>query len=90
MSDIVKTVTYSQYENDIFVSLNYSDGSCVGEFAIVNTRYGFQLKAYCDSWKIFNKCSNLFELLSNQSMVGVTMKQLAEMIRDIGYELEIR
>ena len=38
-------------------------------------------------WKIFSNCTDLFELLSSQSMTGVTMKQLAEMIKDIGYEL---
>lgn len=90
MSNIIKTVTYSQYENDIFISLDYADGSCVGEFAIVNTHLGFQLKAYDDSWKIFNNCTDLFKLLSSQSMDGITMRQLAEMIRDIGYKLEIR
>lgn len=85
----IKTVVYSQYENDISISLDYPDGGCVGEFAIVDTHLGFQLKAYYDSWKIFSSCTDLFELLSSQSMVGITMKQLAEMIRDIGYKLEI-
>lgn len=83
-----KTVTYFHYEDDIIISLSYPDGSVVGEFTIVNTHLGFQLKAYYDSWKIFGSCTDLFELLSSQSMVGVTMKQLAEMIRDIGYELD--
>ena len=84
---IKKTVIYFRYEDDISISLAYPDGGVVGEFTIVNTHLGFQLKAYYDSWKIFSNCTDLFELLSNQSMAGVTMKQLAEMIKDIGYEL---
>ena len=85
-----KTVTYSHYEDDIIIALEYPDGSVAGEFAIVNTHLGFQLKAYYDSWKIFSNCSDLFNLLSSKSMSGVTMKQLAEIIKDIGYELTIR
>ena len=90
MEKFVKTVTYSQYENDICISLNYSDG-CVkgGEITIVDTRYGFQLRAFKDSWINFNEFSDVFELLSKQLVVGVKMKQLAEMIRDIGYKLVV-
>ena len=90
MKNVTKMVTYDCYENDIAVSLQYSDGSVVGEFRIVNTHLGFQLKAYYDSWKIFSVCSDLFEFLSKQSMTGITMEQLAEMIKDIGYELQVR
>ena len=89
-NETVKTVTYSRYEDDIIITLNYPDGGCAnGEFMIVNTHLGFQLQAYYDSWKNFESCADLFELLSRQSMSGITMKQLAEMIRDIGYKLEI-
>ena len=90
MEKFVKTVTYSQYENDICISLNYSDG-CVkgGEITIVDTRYGFQLRAFKDSWINSNEVSDVFELLSKQLVVGVKMKQLAEMIRDIGYKLVV-
>lgn len=35
-------------------------------------------------------CNDLFKILSNQSMSGVTMERLAEMIADIGYELKER
>lgn len=87
---VKKTVTYFHYEDDIVISLQYPEGGCVGELTIVNTPLGFQLKAYYDSWKIFSSCTDLFELLGSQSMAGVTMKQLAEMIKDIGYELDIR
>lgn len=91
MNDVLtKTVTYSQLDNDIFISLNYSDGGCAGEFSIINTRFGFQLKAYDDSWKIFSNCTDLFELLSKQLTMDMTMKQLAEIISDIGYELIVR
>lgn len=90
MKNVTKTVTYDRYENDIAVSLQYPDGSVVGEFRIVNTHLGFQLKAYYDGWKIFSDCSDLFEFLSKQSMAGITMEQLAAMIKDIGYELQIR
>lgn len=90
MVKYTKTVTYSRYEDDITISLNYSDGSCVGRFMIVDTEYGFQLQAYHNSWKIFSSCNDVFELLSKESMYGVKMKQLAEMIKDIGYELVIK
>lgn len=90
MVKYTKTVTYSRYEDDITISLNYSDGSRVGEFSIVDTEYGFQLQAYHNSWKIFNGCNDVFELLSKESMFGVNMKLLAEMIKDIGYELVIK
>lgn len=90
MENFTKTVTYSRYSDDIIISLNYSDGSSKGgEIVIADTEYGFQLQAYHDSWKNFNICSDVFELLSSQSIVGIKMKQLAEMIRDIGYKLEI-
>lgn len=89
MEKLTKTVAYSRHSDDIFISLNYSDGSRVGEFSIVDTEYGFQLQAYHNSWKIFSSCNDVFELLSKESMYGVKMKQLAEMIRDIGYELVI-
>ena len=89
MNGITKNITYSQYENDILISLDYSDGGCMGEFVIIDTPLGFQLKAYHDSWKIFSSCTDLFELLGGQSMAGITMKQLAEMIRDIGYKLKV-
>lgn len=90
MENAEKTVIYDCYENDILISLQYPDGTVVGEFMIVNTHLGFQLKAYDDSWKIFSVCSDLFEFLSKQSMTGITMEQLAEMIKDIGYELQVR
>ena len=83
------TVTFSRYEYDLLIAEEYSDGSVKGEFAIVNTPLGFQLKAYHDSWKIFSSCNDLFKLLSSQSMSGVTMERLAEMIEDIGYELKV-
>lgn len=90
MEKFIKTVTYSQYENDICISLNYLDGGVKGgEITIVDTRYGFQLRAFTDSWINFNEFSDVFELLSKQSMIGIKMKQLAEMIRDIGYKLVI-
>ena len=83
------TVTFSRYEHDLLIAEEYPDGSVKGEFAIVHTPLGFQLKAYHDSWKIFSNCNELFELLSSQSMSGVTMERLAEMIEDIGYELRV-
>ena len=83
------TVIFSRYENDILISEVYPDGSVKGEFIIVNTPLGFQLKAYHDSWKIFNNCKDLLELLGSQSMSGITMGKLAEMIKDIGYELKV-
>lgn len=90
MENLIKTVTYSRNDNDICITLEYSDG-CIkgGEIMIVDTQYGFQLRAFHDSWINFNEFSDVFELLSKTSMFGVNMKQLAEMIRDIGYKLEI-
>ena len=82
-------VTFSRYEYDLVISEEYPDGSVKGEFLIANTPLGFQLKAYHDSWKIFSSCNDLFELLSSESMSGVTMERLAEMIEDIGYELRV-
>ena len=65
MEKFVKTVTYSQYENDICITLDYSDGGVKGgEIMIVDTRYGFQLRAFTDSWINFNEFSDVFELLS--------------------------
>lgn len=90
MENVKKIVMYDCYENDILISLQYSGGGVVGEFRIVNTHLGFQLKAYYDGWKIFGDCSDLFEFLSKQSITGITMEQLAEMIKDIGYELQVR
>lgn len=84
-----KIVTFLQYENSILITIPYSDGSIKGEFKIINTPLGFQLQAYYDSWRIFNDCNDLFDLLSSASMSGITMKMLAEMIKDIGYELKI-
>lgn len=83
------TVTFSRYKYDLLIAEEYPDGSVKGEFAIVNTPLGFQLKAYHDSWKIFGNCKELFELLSSQSMSGITMEKLAEMIADIDYELRV-
>ena len=83
------TVTFSRYEYDLLIAEEYTDGSVKGEFVIINTPLGFQLKAYHDSWKIFDSCSDLFELLSSQSMSGVRMEKLAEMIEDIGFELRV-
>ncbi len=82
-----KTVIYSVGENDIIISLTYPKGGCVGEFAIINTPLGYQLRAYEDSWKILSECMDLFELLGSKSMRYVSMEQLAYMIQDIGYEL---
>ena len=89
IKDTKMVVTFSRYENDILISEAYPDGSVVGEFVIINTSLGFQLRAYHDSWKIFGKCNNLFELLGGQSMSGITMEMLAGMIEDIGYELRV-
>lgn len=83
------TVTFSRYEYDLLIAEEYPDGSVKGEFAIVNTPLGFQLKAYHDSWKIFSSCNELFELLSSQSMSGIMMESFAEMIKDIGYGLRV-
>ena len=89
IKDTKMVVTFSRYENDILISEAYPDGSVVGECVIINTSLGFQLRAYHDSWKIFGKCNNLFELLGGQSMSGITMEMLAGMIEDIGYELRV-
>lgn len=43
------TVTFSRYEYDLLIAEEYPDGSVKGEFVIVNTPLGFQLKAYHDS-----------------------------------------
>lgn len=51
--------------------------------------YGFQLQACYDSWKIFNDCKELFDILSSTSMSGITMEILVEMIKDVGYELRV-
>ena len=83
-----KTVEYNRYYNDIIIAEEYSDGSVKGEFLIKDTPNGFQMAAYHDSWKIFSDCKDLFELLSSQSMSGVTMEMLAKMIEGIGYELK--
>lgn len=85
-----KTVTFSRYEYDLFIAIEYDDGGIKGEFKIIDTPLGFQLQAYYDSWKIFKECQDVFDLLSNNSMSGVTMEILAEMIESIGYELTIR
>ena len=84
-----KIVVFSRYEYDILITEEYEDGSIKGEFKIINTEYGLQMQAYHDSWKIFGDCKELFDLLSSQSMSGVTMETLVEMIKDIGYELRV-
>lgn len=84
-----KTVTFSRYEYDLLIAEEYTDGSIKGEFRIANTEYGLQMQAYHDSWKIFADCQDLFDLLSKESMSGVTIETLAEMIKDIGYELRV-
>ena len=88
-SNTKMTVVYSKYEDDILVSEEYPDGSVNGEFRIVDTKYGFQLQAFYDSWKIFGACGDLFDLLSNVSYAGITMEMLAYMIKNIGYELKV-
>lgn len=84
-----KTVTYFHYENEIIISEEYLDGSIVGEFKIIDTPYGFQLQAFYDSWRILKDCSDLMNFLGSRSMAGVTMRELAEQIEKIGYELKV-
>ena len=85
---IKKTIWY-QKDNEVIITESYPDGSVEGEFIIVSTPLGFQLRAYDDSWKIFSKCNDLFKLLSEVSTEYLPIEVLAHKIFNIGYELEI-
>lgn len=85
---IKKAILY-QKDNEIIITESYPDGSVEGEFIIVSTPLGYQLRVYDDSWKIFDKSINLIKLLSVLTTDYMPIEVLASHIQGIGYELEI-
>lgn len=85
----IKKAYLYQKSGEIVIVEEYPEGSVEGEFIIVSTPLGLQLRAYDDSWKIFGKCKDLFKLLSEVSTEYLPIETLAYKMLDIGYELEI-
>lgn len=81
-----KMVTYDKYNDRIFIWVLYADNTVKGRLQIINTPLGFEITIYHDAWKILSDCRDLFEMLSSQSMSGITMETLVKMINDIGYK----
>ena len=85
----IKKAIWYQSDNEIIIAEEYLDGGVEGKFKIVSTPLGFQLKAYDDSWKIFNKCKDLFKLLSEVSTEYLPIEVLLNKIQRVGYKVEI-
>ena len=85
---IKKAILY-QKDNEIIITELYPDGSVEGEFIIVSTPLGYQLRAYDDSWKIFDKSKDLFKLLSEVSTEYLPIEVLVSKIQSVGYKAEI-
>ena len=85
---IKKAILY-QKDNEIIITESYPDGSVEGEFIIVSTPLGYQLRAYDDSWKIFDKSKDLFKLLSEVSTEYLPIEVLVSKIQSVGYKVEV-
>lgn len=85
---IKKAILY-QKDNEIIITEEYPEGGVEGEFVIVSTPLGFQLRVYDDSWKMLDRSINLIKLLSVLKMDYVPIEVLASHIQGIGYKLEI-
>lgn len=85
---IKKAILY-QKDNEIIITESYPDGSVEGEFIIISTPLGYQLRAYDDSWKIFGKCKDLFKMLSEVSTEYLPIEVLINKIQSVGYKVEI-
>jgi hypothetical protein len=88
-NNTIKKAIWYQSFNEILIAEDYPDGSVEGELVITCTPMGYQLRIYDDSWKILNKCKDLFKLLSEVSTEYLPIEVLAHKIFNIGYELEI-
>lgn len=85
----IKKAYLYQKDNEIIIVEECPEGGVEGEFTIMSTPLGYQLRAYDDSWKIFSKSKDLFKLLSEVSTEYLPIEVLAHKIFNIGYELEI-
>ena len=85
---IKKAILY-QKDNEIIIAESYTDGGVEGEFVIISTPLGYQLRAYDDSWKIFGKCKDLFKMLSEVSTEYLPIEVLINKIQSVGYKVEI-
>ena len=85
----IKKVIWYQSCNEILIEEDSSNGSVEGEIMITCTPMGYQLRIDENSWKMFDKCEDLFKLLSEVSTEYLPIEVLAHKIFNIGYELEI-
>lgn len=85
---IKKAILY-QKDNEIIITESYPDGGVEGELIILITPMGYQLRAYDDSWKIFNKCKDLFKMLSEVSTEYLPIEVLINKIQSVGYKVEV-
>lgn len=88
-NNTIKKVIWYQKDNELIITEEYPEGGVEGEFVIVSTPLGFQLRVYDDGWRIFGKSKGLFKLLSEVSTEYLPIEVLAHKIFNIGYELEI-
>ena len=85
----IKKAYLYQKDNEIVIVEEYPEGGVEGEFTIMSTPLGYQLRAYDDSWKIFNKSNDLFKLLSEVSTEYLPIEVLLSKIQSVGYKVEI-
>lgn len=85
----IKKAYLYQKDNEIVIVEEYPEGGVEGEFIILSTPLGYQLRAYDDGWKIFNKCADLFRMLSKISTEYLPIEVLISKIQSVGYKVEI-
>ena len=71
----------------IMVGFYCEAGGTEGEFKIVWTKNGIQLRAFSDSWEALSKMPELIELLAKIDNAGEepSIKEFASMLIDLGY-----
>ena len=85
----IKKAIWYQKDNEIIIIEVYPNGNIEGELTIMSTPLGYQLRAYDDGWKIFNKCADLFKVLSEVSTEYLPIEVLISKIQSVGYKVEI-
>lgn len=88
-NNTIKKVIWYQKDNELIITEEYPEGGVEGEFVIVSTPLGFQLRVYDDSWKIFIKCKDLFKMLSEVSTEYLPIEVLINKIQSVGYKVEV-
>ena len=85
----IKKAYLYQKDNEILIEEACLNGSVEGEIMITYTPMGYRLRIDEDSWKMFDKCKELFKLLSEVSTEYLPIETLLSKIQSIGYTAEI-